>query len=267
MGLFDIFKKKDITAFQYYGRGKHLKSDDEMKAMNAEEADAAFKKYKKEILDVYLKEQGFWKYKSSNYVRLNEIGLVEYINLQKEQHGSRTFTVNVALFPLYAPHLFITIGFGDRIGHFVDDKDFWWDYKDMETAEKSFRNVVCALDKYVMPWFEKHRDEALYEDELRNKKDRVGYDSIVWITHIFIKNKDIAGAKDYIENICDMEFYKEAPAARKDYIDNKVKEMRSILTDIDDVEQYIADVKMRNVSEFKLPANILKVKSGGNENG
>ncbi|MBQ7942795.1 MAG: DUF4304 domain-containing protein [Lachnospiraceae bacterium] len=249
-----------MKEFQYCGSGEHLKNDDEMKAMNAEEADAAFKKYKKEILDVYMKEQGFDKYKTSSYVRLNKIGLIEYINLQKEQHGSRTFTVNIALFPLYAPHLFITIGFGDRIGHFVDDNDFWWDYKDMDTARKSFGNVVCALNEYVLPWFEKHNDETLYEEELRNEKYRLGYDSIIWITHIFIKNNDIAGARNYIENIKDMNFYKEATGGRKEYIDNKVKEMQEILAGLDDVKQYIADVKKKNVTEFKLPAKMMENK-------
>ncbi len=56
MGLFNIFKKKQTDEFQYYGSVKHLKSDAEMEAMNPQEADEAFKKYKKEILDVYMKE-------------------------------------------------------------------------------------------------------------------------------------------------------------------------------------------------------------------
>lgn len=258
MGLFDIFEKKQNDDFRYYGSGNHLKNDAEMEAVNPQEADEAFKKYKREILDVYLKERGFDKYKTTSYVRLNKIGLIEYINLQKEAHGSRTFTINIALFPIYAPHSYITIGFGDRIGCLMDGKDFWWDYKDIDTAKKSFANVVSALQKYVMPWFEKHNNEDLYKAELCNNKFRLGYDSIIWITHIFFKNKDIAGARDYIENISDMEFYKEATAVRKDYIDNKVKDIQEILARLDDIEQYIADVKKRNVAEFKLPANFVK---------
>ncbi len=36
-------------------------------------------------------ENDFYRYKTNAYVRLNNIGLLEYIDLQKERYGSKTF--------------------------------------------------------------------------------------------------------------------------------------------------------------------------------
>lgn len=260
MGLFDIFKKnktQEITepcGFEFYGGGRHLKSDDEMRNIDVVAADAAFKKYKKEILDVYLKSQGFKPYKTANYARLNSIGVVEYINLQKEAHGSRTFTVNFCLFPLYVPHTFVTIGFGNRIGSYIQHRDFWWSYHDMSTAEKSFTNVVAALDEYVMPWYAERSKEDVYLDELINGKYMLGNSRIEWMLHLFVKNNDIAGAKQFLESIKNDPQYVYIASRIKGDIDKRIAEMRELLESIQDTEQYISDVINQNVEKHKLPA-------------
>lgn len=260
MGLFDIFKKnkkqkaEETSEFQFFGDGKHLKSDEEMKSIDVLEADAAFKRCKKDILDVYLRTKGFKLYKTSNYVRLNSIGLVEYINLQKESHGSRTFCVNFCLFPLYVPHPFITIGYGNRVGSYIRGRDFWWSYHDTSTAEKSFENVVAALDQYIMPWYEEHNNEDVYYDELITKKYQLGNSHIEWAVHRFIKNNDIYGAKHFLDSIKTEPRYTDIIARVKGDIDKRIAEMRELLVSIQETEQYITDVISYNVEKYKFPA-------------
>ena len=91
-----------------------IRSDAEMCSVNGETADLAFKTQKK-LLDRFLAEQGFMKYKTNAYLRRNPLDVLEYLNLQKESHGSRTFTVNYALIPLYIPHAFFSFDLGDRL--------------------------------------------------------------------------------------------------------------------------------------------------------
>lgn len=73
-----------------------IRSDEDMKKIDKNLADSAYKQQKKK-LDIFMKERGFVKYKTNAYIRRNEINVLEYIDLQKEQHGSKTFTVNYAL--------------------------------------------------------------------------------------------------------------------------------------------------------------------------
>lgn len=75
-----------------------------MKSIDKVEADKAFKLYKKEYIDTLLKSKGFIKYSTNAYVRRNQVDVLEFIELQKETHGSKTFTVNYAMTPLYVPH-------------------------------------------------------------------------------------------------------------------------------------------------------------------
>ncbi|MDE5893425.1 MAG: hypothetical protein K2H45_10940, partial [Acetatifactor sp.] len=89
--------------FTICGNRTHLRTDEEMSSVNKTIADEAFKK-QKALLGKYLESQGFLKYKTSAYVRKNAIDLLEYIDLQKEKYGSKTFTVNYSLMPLYVPH-------------------------------------------------------------------------------------------------------------------------------------------------------------------
>ena len=136
-------------------------------------ADEAFKKYKKDILDSYLMSKGFVKYKSNSYVRKNQIDVLEYLDLQKERYGSKTFTVNYALMPLYVPHDYLVTGFGDRLGRLICDTDIWWDYANDSIAQVSFQNVADAMERFVVPWFDKYASEdALMKKLMEDKKKR-----------------------------------------------------------------------------------------------
>ena len=77
-----------------------LRTDNEISLIDKAEADA-FKLCKKQYLDTLLRSKGFSKYKTNAYVRRNQADVLECIELQKEINGSRTFTVNYALTPLF----------------------------------------------------------------------------------------------------------------------------------------------------------------------
>ena len=151
-----------------------IRSDEEMSSVDKEAADNSIKDKKKK-LDLFLRQKGFVKYKTNSYVRRNTLNVLEYINLQKEQYGSKTFTVNYALTALYVPHSFFSYDLGDRLGSLICDRDVWWDYSNAEIAEISFQNVMDAIDDYLLPWFEERRSKdslkkELLKEELKRKK-------------------------------------------------------------------------------------------------
>lgn len=110
--------------------------------------------------------QCFYRYKTNAYVRLNSIGLLEYIDFQKERYGSKTFCVNFAVMPLYCERKYVDTSFGSRLGTYISGKDVWWDYASEEIAKVSFSNVVSAIDTYVLPWFDEVFNESGYRDKL-----------------------------------------------------------------------------------------------------
>ena len=151
-----------------------IRSDDEMASVDKEAADKSFKKQKKK-LDLFLQQKGFVKYKTNSYARRNNLNVLEYINLQKEQYGSKTFTVNYALIALYVPHSFFSYDLGDRLGKLICDRDVWWDYSNPEIAEISFRNAMDAINDFLLPWFEERKSKEslkkeLLKEELKRKK-------------------------------------------------------------------------------------------------
>ena len=151
-----------------------IRSDDEMSSVDKKAADKSFKDKKKK-LDLFLQQKGFVKHKTNSYARRNNLNVLEYINLQKEQYGSKTFTVNYALIALYVPHSFLSYDLGDRLGSLICDRDVWWDYSNAEIAEISFQNVMDAIDDYLLPWFEERRSKEslkkeLLKEELKRKK-------------------------------------------------------------------------------------------------
>ena len=167
-----------------------MRSDDEMLSVDKLEADSAFKKYNKDILWKYLKEQGFYKRKTNSYVRRNDIDLLEYIDLQKECHGSKTFTVNCALMPLYVPTEYMVIGFGNRLGELITSKDIWWDYSNDDIARKSFQNITDAIEQFALPWFQHFNNETAYKKQLKKdaRKSYYEYDNKTWLDAVDMRH-------------------------------------------------------------------------------
>jgi hypothetical protein len=152
-----MFGKK--REFKLKGNRSFLRTDEEMRLIDKVEADSAFKSCKKQYLDSLLKEKGFAKFKTNGYVRRNQADVLEFIELQKEKNGSRTFTVNYALTPLYIHYDFPLFCFSDRIGMLICEEDVWWDYADNGIASVSFENVAAAIEEFVLPWFEAHSND------------------------------------------------------------------------------------------------------------
>ncbi len=177
-----------VEKFNVVGNRPHIRTEKELAIIDKDKADAAFKKNKKIILEKYLITNGFVKYKTNSYVRKNKIDVLEYIDLQKERYGSKTFTVNCSIMPLYVPHDYLIIGFGARLGELICDKDIWWDYANDDIAQASFQNVLDAIDRFVLPWFDKYSDEKslmekLLEDKKKSERTGIGisYKNKEWI--------------------------------------------------------------------------------------
>lgn len=164
--------KNCFCKFKLKGNRAHIRSEKEMLLVDKQVADEAFKKYKKDILDSYLMSKGFVKYKSNSYVRKNQIDVLEYLDLQKERYGSKTFTVNYALMPLYVSHDYLVTGFGDRLGRLICDTDIWWDYANEAISQISFQNVIDAVEQFVLPWFEKYENEETLKKKLLEDKKK-----------------------------------------------------------------------------------------------
>lgn len=152
-----------------------LRSEEELELIDKEKAEEAFKMQKRK-LDDFLCKKDFAKYKTGSYLRRNKLDVLEYIGLQKDHYGSKTFTVNYALIPLYTPHDFFYYDLTDRLGELIRNRDTWWDYADQKIAEISFQNVMDAIDIFLMPWFkEMESGESLKEELLRKNKIRESY--------------------------------------------------------------------------------------------
>lgn len=171
--MFKFLQKKPTpSAFTFVGNRPHIRTETELSNINKEEADKAYKQYKKEIMDTLLLSHGFYKYKTNAYVRINPIGLLEYIDLQKERYGSKTFCVNFSVMPLYIQSEVLIFGLGDRLGTYLCGEDVWWDYASEQIARVSFQNVADAVRQYVFPWFDELSTEEGYRNQLSNLSNK-----------------------------------------------------------------------------------------------
>ncbi len=63
-------------------------------------------------------------------------------------------------------------GFGSRLGKLICDKDIWWDYANETIAQVSFQNVANAIERFVMPWFDKYATEDVLMKKLMEDKKK-----------------------------------------------------------------------------------------------
>lgn len=164
----DIFKE-----FVFKGTfNTAIRSDEKMENIDKTIADRAFKIQKKR-LDAFMLANGFVKYKANSYIRRNNIDVLEYVNLQKEAYGSKKFTVNYALIPLYVPHDFLSYDLGGRLAVMITGRnDVWWNFADEKVAEMSFSNVMDAISQYLLPWFQKNSDKDILSITLLEEKKK-----------------------------------------------------------------------------------------------
>ena len=181
--VYSVYESWSPEQFTLKGNRPFLRTDYEMSSIDKDEADRVFKSCKKQYLDFLLKANGFLQYKSNAYVRRNQVDVLEYIDLQKEKNGSRTFTVNYALTPLYLRYAFADFWYSERIGMLVCGKDVWWDYADENIARVSFENVAGAVEEHVLPWFDAHSNVDSIK-KLLLTKDRLSVYQQAWLESI-----------------------------------------------------------------------------------
>lgn len=254
MGLLDnIFNKQD--QFELYGTGEAFRSDAEMKHIDNEAAEKALKLCMKEIMTPAMKSFGFVKWKPTSYVRVNRIGLLEYIDVQKEHYGAGTFTVNVALMPLYAPQSNMCIGFGERVGHYVIGKEFWWDYKDEITARRSFENVVEAIERFVLPWFEKICEGEYYLDCLKSAGYCKGFPEYEWAAYYYVRHHSVEDAKKFLR-----EYRVQCETAEnekvREYQFHHIDRVLGVMDSIQNPETFMSQIITKNLETLKLPKSI-----------
>lgn len=101
-----------------------------------------------------------------------------YVDFQKESYGSKTFTVNLAVMPLYTtlyqPQNVVAFYVSHRLGELICRRDIWWDFADETICAKSLANVKDALAQFAMPWFcrmanERHVRLLLLQKKLTSK--------------------------------------------------------------------------------------------------
>lgn len=161
-------------SFQIIGSRPHIRSTEEMALVDKKAVDASFKKRKKESIDPFMAAQGFHKYRTNAYVRVNKIDLLEYVDFQKEHYGSKTFTVNLAVMPLYTtlyePRDVVAFYVSDRLGKLICGRDIWWDFAEDAVCAASLANVRDALEQFAVPWFRKMANEHYVRLLLLKKK-------------------------------------------------------------------------------------------------
>ena len=173
--MFSILRNN--RKFELRGNRSFLRTDYEIQSIDKDEADHAFKLYKKQYLDTLLISKGFLKYKTNAYVRRNQVDVLEFIDLQKEKSGSRTFTVNYGLTALYIPHGFINWDKYERIGILICNKDIWWDFANDDIAKVSFENVAKAIEEFVIPWFDARSNDDSIKKMLLDDREEYGWSS------------------------------------------------------------------------------------------
>ena len=151
---------KNGEEIKFYGRKLPARRG----RIDKEEANSAFKKYKKEILDVFFAENGFYKHKTTAYVRLSEVGVLQNVNLQKSQFDGGLFYVNYEVVPLYRPVK--GRGFMTGLDSRLDKYDQDWRYDDYEIAQITFEDLREALQTCMLPWFDEFCDEENYREML-----------------------------------------------------------------------------------------------------
>ena len=166
---------KNNREFELRGNRSFLRTENEMCCVDKNEADSALKLYKKEFIDTLLKLKGFLKYKTNAYVRRNQVDVLEYIDLQKEKNGSRTFTVNYGLTALYIPRKFFNWDYNQRLGMLICKKDIWWDFANDTIAKVSFENVAKAIEEFVIPWFDARSNDDSIKKMLLDDREKYGW--------------------------------------------------------------------------------------------
>ncbi|WNF22686.1 DUF4304 domain-containing protein [Mesobacillus jeotgali] len=166
--------------------------------------DSYFKKSLTKWIVKPLREYDFFRYKTAFVGRVTNDSIFQFINLQKDAYGGKTFTVNVGVRPLFIPHDYLSLQPGQRIGYFKYGADKWWSFKTEDRADHSFIEVNHIINDYVLEWFEQTSETNglinLYTD---STQERIIPTSLNWrffdLGHLYARQKQYGNAIDAME--------------------------------------------------------------------
>jgi hypothetical protein len=172
------------------------------------EVDTRYNKQMREYILNPLKDHGFKKYKSVNIARITKDSLFQVINFQKEAYGSKTFTANVTIRPLFIPHKYLTLSPGERLGYFTYGYDKWWSFIDETISNESFNEVKAILFDHVLPMFNDLISSEHLLEEYYNSKYVIGWHpTLGWRYHdiafLYLDTKNYYKAKEYLYKASD----------------------------------------------------------------
>lgn len=189
----------------------YLRMTEEMANIDTKEADAAFSRCFRSYLRDPLKRRGFFPCGTVQLSRVNHLHLLEVVRLHKEGYGSKTFTADVGILPLYVPYpnFYPMYAFGDRLGCCAYGHDFWWDFHCQSVAEKSFQDVYTILYETVLPWFESISTYDIVAEHLK-KHHQVSNRNLAFTymisgnlalaqSHLKLAQTDCIQRKEYLE--------------------------------------------------------------------
>ena len=190
-----LFRKQDT--FRLAGECSH-RTEAELAALDRAGADAAFRAGQRRLYEDVLRPAGFLRWKGGAFARRSPEDWLEVIELQKERHGSKTFTVNCMAVLLFLPGAEPDMSFAERLGILAVGRDVWWDFAP-DAAEGSFRNVGEAIRRFGLPWFQSQRGGG-YRETLQREGDRPWAKR--WLAAMDARGKDILAERETIRENC-----------------------------------------------------------------
>lgn len=190
-----LFRKGD--AFRLVGE-RSRRTEAERETLDKAGADAAFRKGQRELYETVLRPEGFLRWRGAAFVRRSSEDWLEVIELQKERHGSKTFTVNCMAVLLFLPGAEPDMTFAERLGVLAVGRDVWWDFAPA-AAEGSFRNVGEAIRRFALPWFEGLRGDG-FRRALLPERGRLWAER--WLAALDARGRDIPAERETVRENC-----------------------------------------------------------------
>jgi len=218
-------------------------------------ADSCFNRAFTKYIVKEFTQYGFKRYKSRNIARIVNGSILQFINFQKEAHGDKSFTVNIAFRPLYIPHDFLILEPGSRIAKFNNQTDKWWYFTEIY-VEDSFKEVSQLLKDKVLYMFNtlsttdeliKHYNSNIFPISWYSDQSNGFYD----LAYLFLKEHRFEEAIDNFTKAS--ELYK---AYGFDWSEEKYKECREVLRlckeEKDTVDKYLNKCEKKSLEVLKI---------------
>ena len=222
-----------------------------------------FTKARRIYIEEPLKTLGFKRYKSSTVARLTSGNIFQFLNFQKSAYGGQTFTINVAIRPLFSQnHEYLTLAPGNRLGSMDRmPNSGWWHYRTEAEGNESFKDVFDKIEKFALPFFSATANSndiiASYERIWGVDKFgiSVGWGTIGWeefdFGHIYLHAGQIERAIEYFD-ACYRVFSKDS----RDWAQAGAKKCLEIKQIVEsgqpEIDRYLMDTTNDSKQKLKL---------------